>query len=378
MVPARAHSSNALIRTSIQVAPDDIDGAVGSLAPELNSVDLAFAVAFLPTRVPYRDLGHKLQSSVSAPVFGCTTAGELTDDGFQQSSMVAVGFPSDSFAVHPFEIPNVQNPGEAIFRSIVTCAEDVRRRGVGAFAILLIDGMSLAEERIAAQCDLALGGIPLFGGSAGDDAKFESTWVLRNGEFATGGALLLLVETNRPFHVFQMQHLIPIGAELVITAACPEERVVLEMDGIPAVEAYAAALGRTVDALTPEVCERHPLAIRIGGVDYIRSIQKVHDDGSIRFYCAIEEGLVLSVTKPDDFVRRLRDGLESVTSEVEDPELILACECIQRRQVVESLGLVDDVASVLQSYPIVGFHTYGEQLRGLHLNQTLTGVVIGR
>jgi len=41
-----------------------------------------------------------------------------------------------------------------------------------------LDGLSLREEPVAHALQYALGKIPLFGGSAGDDQKFEKTCIL--------------------------------------------------------------------------------------------------------------------------------------------------------------------------------------------------------
>ena len=38
-----------------------------------------------------------------------------------------------------------------------------------------------------------------------------------------------------------------------------------------------------------------PFVVKIDGANYVRSIQKVNPDGSLTFFCAIEEGLVLRV-----------------------------------------------------------------------------------
>jgi hypothetical protein len=44
---------------------------------------------------------------------------------------------------------------------------------------------------------------------------------------------------------------------------------------------------------------------------------------------------------------------------------------------VEAQGLADRVRLVLDRMENIGFHTYGEQVDSLHVNQTFTGVIIG-
>ncbi len=42
----------------------------------------------------------------------------------------------------------------------------------------------------------------------------------------------------------------------------------------------------------------------------------------------------------------------------------------------EEKQLTGAISALLSSHSVVGFSTYGEQVNGLHVNQTLTGVAI--
>ena len=43
--------------------------------------------------------------------------------------------------------------------------------------------------------------------------------------------------------------------------------------------------------------------VRLGGAEYVRSIQKANPDGSLSFYCAIDEGLVLTLSEGRDLLQ---------------------------------------------------------------------------
>ncbi len=58
------------------------------------------------------------------------------------------------------------------------------------------------------------------------------------------------------------------------------------------------------------------------------------------------------------------------------PDIILAADCVLRRKEAEERQLVGAISSLLSRHGVVGFSTYGEQVNGLHVNQTLTGVAI--
>ncbi|MCY1353505.1 hypothetical protein D9M69_398470 [compost metagenome] len=61
------------------------------------------------------------------------------------------------------------------------------------------------------------------------------------------------------------------------------------------------------------------------------------------------------------------------------PLLTIGCDCFLRR-----LELEDDpetlafTSEVLRRQRVIGFNSYGEQFNGMHINQTFTGVAIGR
>ena len=46
----------------------------------------------------------------------------------------------------------------------------------------------------------------MFGGSAGDNMRFERTAVLIDGQFVSAAAALVLVSTPHPFEVFKSEH----------------------------------------------------------------------------------------------------------------------------------------------------------------------------
>jgi hypothetical protein len=120
-----------------------------------------------------------------------------------------------------------------------------------------------------------------------------------------------------------------------------------------------------------------PVVVLIDGMDYVRSIQKANPDGSLTFYCAIEEGLVLRAAQGVDLVENLTQALSNVQAQIGPPQLLLGCDCVLREREIMQCGLRERVAALLQQNNAVGFNTYGEQFRGVHVNQTFTGMAIG-
>jgi hypothetical protein len=188
---------------------------------------------------------------------------------------------------------------------------------------------------------------------------------------------MLLVTTPLPFRIFMTQHFIAGDERLVVTAADASRRTVFEINGRPAADEYARALGLTVDELSPAIFSSNPVVILINGTNYVRSIQQVDTDGSLIFYCAIDEGLVLRVAQGGDMLANLKQAFANIRQEIGEPQLTLGCDCILRNLEITENALEDPVGTLLHENNTVGFNTYGEQYGGVHVNQTFTGISIG-
>jgi hypothetical protein len=117
--------------------------------------------------------------------------------------------------------------------------------------------------------------------------------------------------------------------------------------------------------------------LRFGGEYYVRSIQKAHDDGTLTFYCAIDEGVVLRLARGENLVENLGQALAAARRVVTNPVLTIGCDCILRRVEIDSNGLQARVNTLFRDHHVVGFSTYGEQFGSLHVNQTFTGIMLG-
>jgi hypothetical protein len=317
------------------------------------------------------------------PVVGCTTAGEIGSAGYRAQSLSGVSFSSGVGAAVSGCLANLQDfeisQGQLFVQGLLQRLEKGSPKGVpaNAFAFLMIDGLSVREEPVVRTLQAALGSIHLCGGSAGDDLKFASTKVFHDGAFRDNSAVLLLVSTPLPIRIFKTQHFISENERLVVTEADAANRIVKEINGLPATEEYARVLGVTVDDLDPGHFAETPVVVVIDGTDYVRSIQKANPDGTLTFYCAIEDGLVLRVARGGDIYANLEQTFERLHDDIGQPTLTLGCDCILRNLEITQKQLKDKVGELFQRNNTVGFSTYGEQYGGVHVNQTFTGIAIG-
>jgi hypothetical protein len=315
-------------------------------------------------------------------VVGCTTAGEIGPAGYREGSISGASFAAAGFAAASGRIDGLHRFEIAQGRQV---AQDVLQRmsasgladASNSFAFLLIDGMSVREEPVTRVLQSALGRVPLIGGSAGDGLSFGTTYVYSDGEFRSDSAVVVVVSTPFALRTFKTQHFISTDQRVVVTGADPERRVVTEINGRPAAEDYAQLVGATVESLDPAHFAAQPMVVVIDGTDYVRSIQKANPDGSLTFFCAIEEGVVLRAARCGDLVDDLDQTLAGLRDEIGELQLVLGCDCILRKLEVSQRGMNERVEALVHEHNIVGFNTYGEQYRGVHVNQTLTGIAIG-
>jgi hypothetical protein len=122
----------------------------------------------------------------------------------------------------------------------------------------------------------------------------------------------------------------------------------------------------------------HTLMVKIGGEYFVRSIQKVGADGSLTFYSAIEQGVVLTLAAPGDLIADLRDLFAAMQNDIGPPQLVIGFDCVLRGLEMERRQTRHVVSGLMAANNVVGFATYGEQYQAMHLNQTFTGVAIGR
>lgn len=379
----------ATVTDSIVVAQAKAAGplqAAEDIARQFASADLAMVVVFVsPFYDPsafIQEFSHRMPDT---PVFGCTTAGELSLQGWEEDSVVALGFSADDFIISACVLPDLSSFRVDQGRSL--CGElhrEFTRRtehcdaGRDSFGLLFIDGMCQREEAVMSAIYNSLEDIPVVGGSAGDGLRFERSWVFYDGKAYTDAAALILIKTDLPFRLFKCDHFEPTSHKMVVTEADIERRVIKEINAEPAALEYSRAVGLGDTKLDAFSFAAHPVLVRVGGAYYARSIQRMDPDGSLRFFCAIDEGMVLTVARGLDPVESTRDLLDQIKCEIGGVSIFLGFECVLRRLDVEQHQLSREMSDLYRRNKVIGFHTYGEQFRSMHVNQTLTGVAIGR
>ncbi|MGV2873988.1 nitric oxide-sensing protein NosP [Colwellia sp. E150_009] len=354
------------------------------LYQQLNQENISFVLFYCSSTYELDSLAENMNNAFEdIDVVGCTTAGEVTNKGYEQHSIVAIGFSCYYFAisavlVESMEKFNTINAQSTINELVEQCqSKNLTTIKNNSFLLTLLDGLSSDEEQFLVTLNAAARGTPHFGGSAGDDIILGKTHVYYQGRFYQNAAIVIMVNTVLSFEVFNCNHIKQPTERLVVTAADADSRTVYELNAEPAALEYAKLLNMNIKDLSPKVFSLNPLAVKVGGQYYIRSIQKVNEeDLSLTFYCAVDIGIVLSAVDMGDIYEPVTQKLNEIEQRRGKSELVLVCDCFLRRLEIEQKGLERQGKILNAQYNIVGFNTYGEHINGIHLNQTFTGVYI--
>ncbi|MBR9828184.1 MAG: GfdT protein [Oceanospirillales bacterium] len=375
---------NDPIRSAMSSARDP-ERAARELATALDCPDLGFVLFFCSAEYDLQALSQSLTTAFpDVRLAGCTTAGELTPRGYDQGTVTAIGFDRNLFSIDVGLVEALDHfsltEAQALVDTLVAGCREQRVAPIKGhtFALTLLDGLSSQEELVLLTLDSALGTIPHFGGSAGDDIHLTGTHVYYDGQFRTRAAVVIMVNTPLDFEVFTTHHMRSLEQKLIVTQADPTSRTVYELNAEPAAIEYARLLGLDPSQLDYRTFALNPLAVRIGQEYYVRSIQKVNPDMSLTFYCAVENGIVLTAMQPGAMLSNLAQRFETIEKTMGEPLITIGCDCFLRRLEAEYTERTTETSDFLVAHNVIGFNTYGEQYDGMHLNQTFTGVVIGR
>ena len=348
--------------------------------------DAKLLVVFCSQRCHLPELLAQIRAcSAGVPVIGCTTAGEIATSGPGEAGVVVAAFGGDGF-----EIGTAAAPG---------ASKDLRRAGARAarclpssedrpyqVLLLLTDGLCGDQQEIVRGAYRVVGaGVPLVGGSAGDDLKMSRTFQLHDDHILTDAVVAAGIASDAPLGIGVRHGWRRVGEPMLVTHSSANR--VYTLDDRPALDVYLKHLGvgepPTEDSF-PRLALTHPFGLSrpsgeeqvrfIGGADFIdRSLSCIAEvpQGGLVW---IMEGDAESVLAATDAA--CRDSLAALGDH--PPLGILAFDCIARRGVLGDRGIhteIQRLAAIAGAAPVAGFYTYGEiartrGMRGFH-NQTL-------
>lgn len=360
---------------SIAIDPSE---AVREVASLILQPEYSFILVFCSIRYDLDLIAYEITNSFpSVSVIGCTTAGEMGPAGHTSGGLIALSFPREdfSFAYAYISAENVFD--EPVMHSVLCDLKSRMGKLPGRFALMFGDGLSGKEEIVSRAYQREFADVPVLGGSAGDDRRYERTFVFHDGVFHQNQFLFAAVSTAYAMKPFQTHPFFGSGAPLVVTEADSSHRIIREINGRQASAEYSASVGIDPSKLGSSIFANSPFVVRINGTDFVRGIKSANQDGSLTLFCAIDKGVVLRVGRRTGLIQNRRAIFESIRQELGSIGFILGFECVMNKLEYMNSNDMDEIDRLYAEFNLSGFTTYGEQFRGLHMNHTLTGIAFG-
>jgi hypothetical protein len=359
--------------------PDKIARA---LVDRLASPALQVAFVFGDRRLDPAALAA-IQHALSAPVVGCTTVGVLgpgtvADDA---PAAVALGLYGEGVRVGvgvatELSRAALTRSSDAVHQAAVALGTTAEALDPGRHvAITLVDGCCYHEEAFCIGSAASAPKIRFVGGAASTDLADDArTYDWARGEVLSDAGVVIVLDSEQPFHAVTSQHLVATELRTVVTSATG--RVIEELDGRPAaprLRQLVASLGEVLAEPRPT----HSFARYIDGVPYVRSLHRVAGD-RLLLASAVETGHILHVMRPGDVIRMTHRDLATAAERVGGTmAAFLAFSCMGRHSEAVLRGTALELSAAYAAYPTVGFQTLSEQSGMLLVNHTLTGLAIG-
>jgi hypothetical protein len=323
--------------------------------------------------------------SAGVPVIGCTTAGEIATSGPGEAGVVVAAFGGEGFEIGTAAVTGASKDLRGAGARAARCLPARQDRPYRVL-LLLTDGLCGDQQEIVRGAYGIVGaGVPLVGGSAGDDLKMTRTLQLYDDQVLTDAVVAAGIASDAPLGIGVRHGWRRVGEPMLVTRSGGNR--VYTLDDRPALDVHLKHLGvsepPTEDSF-PHLALTHPFGLsRPSGEEQVRFIGGADfADRSLSCIAEVPQGGLVWIMEGDaDSVLAATDAAchDSLAALDDRPPLgMLAFDCIARRGVLGDRGIhteIQRLAAIAGGVPVAGFYTYGEiartrGMRGFH-NQTL-------
>jgi hypothetical protein len=229
---------------------------------------------------------------------GCTTDGELSSvHGYADDSVILMLFCSDELCFKTGVADGISKGTASTIRKAVDSAKS-KLEGDPKLCITTPSGMTASGDSIAEGFRLGLGeNFPLFGGTAGDQWRFEGTYQFCKDRVFTDAAPFLLISGPLLYSFGVQTGWMPIGKKAKVTKS--DGNVVHEIGDDTAVAFYERLLGANIGVGDEEPIGEYPLAVFEEDSEsfYLRSsLFLVRGTPSLTFTGDVPQGSTVQIT----------------------------------------------------------------------------------
>jgi len=353
----------------------EVKEIVADIKNQIGEFDIKFIQFFCSSNIQPDKISIEMQNVFeNVLMIGCTSAGEIISGKMLDNSLVVMAFSSKVFNDLKIEIlTNISTDKNVVDKAFDNFASYYQtpmanldpHKYVG---LLLIDGMCGKEEKINERIG-DLTNVTFIGGSAGDDLRFEKTYIFVNGKTYENAAVLVLCQCNTEFDILKTQSFKTTPNKIKITKSDESSRAVIEINHKPAVEEYARLIGKNKENIL-DAFFTYPLGLGYEDNIFVRSPQRIDGD-KIIFYGSVKEGMELTILESTDIVIETQKRLNEKINSLGSISAIINYHCILRTLELKARNMTDEYGEIFKDIPTIGFSTYGESYIG-HINQTST------
>ena len=332
-------------------------------------------VAFLYTSVDC-DVCKVLEGAKSelgtAPIIGCTSsAGIIVPDGFISSEngftgILALGDPDMEVGVASSE--RGKDPRETGRKVAMEAMAKVGRTDAPSYFYMVA---SPAEEEFYIKgIEDVIGRVPVFGGSAADNTV-EGKWsIYTNDKIFSDGVAVAFFYTDKEMKNVYTGEYHETANSGVITKV-EGNRVLVEIDGVPAIEKYASWTGKKMkdlegnNLLVSTITEPLGVKDRLGDLVAIRHPMFGNKDGSMNIGAnlAVNTAVIQMEATVDELISSTEKTMKELNKEMNNEiGAYLLVHCGGRR-----LGIgdrIDEVTKLIKKQskgvPFITIFTFGE------------------
>ncbi len=322
----------------------------------------------------------------SAPLVGCSTAGEIWTGQAGSNGTVVFALGGDGISVSTAVAPRASADLRAAGANAAAAAL-AGQSGAHQVLMLLTDGLAGDQNEVVRGAYSAAGAsIPLVGGCAGDDLRMTRTRQICDDTVFEDAVVAVSIASDAPLGIGVGHGWVKVGEPLVVTSSSGTR--VAKLNDRPALDVYLEHLNPPDLAHTDGVAFTHFAQTHPLGLDRRTGV-------SIRFVAGADfatRELICIAQVPEDGLAYLMEGDAASVLDASDeagrealaglggrpPVALLAFDCIARRGVLGDEGIAGEacrLAALAPEAAVAGFYTYGEFARtqgmtGFH-NQTL-------